>query len=206
MNRAVVDSSSSTSSEAATESSEAESTSDMEMRSPEDTRLRRHETRWKRYKYLDCVPRSLYKQEREAMARHAARFEAHLSRQTPHYALDEATRRELPGQMECVALHIEEHQRACLVKEAGETYLVRRSHHYIYSFLIDLALRPPNEPKAVRQQRRAHLKQKTRRIHFCRTEHANNDRCCPLEWVLYTRRSGDLGALLSAPDGQQSLY
>ena len=188
------DSDSSTTSETPEVSSEVDS--DMEMRSPEQTRLKRQEGRWERHRYMKIVPRTLYKRERETMARHASLLETHLRCQTPHYALDEATRRDLPSKLECCALYIDESQRAIPVVEAPGTFLVRRSHHYIYSFLVDLALRPHNESPGTRKQRRAHLKQKMRRMRFCNTPHPipeqKHERYCPLEWVVYTRRSGDL--------------
>lgn len=172
-----------------TTTTETDSESGSDLRAP----LTRYEARWRASAYLDSVPSRLYKQECGQMARCAALFERHLSPLTPHYLLDPATVNTLPRQLHCYDIYIELAQRGQPVQGLQDTFLVPRALHYIYSYLVDRALRRRDESEAVRRRRHLWLKQKRRRMHFCRQhplEPGFDARRCPVEWVLYTRQSG----------------
>ena len=153
--------------------------------------LTRYETRWRASNYLSNVPSRLYKLVCGQMARCAALFERHVAPLTPHYLLDTASVTAMPQRLQCYDIYIELAQRGMPIQGLGDTFLVPRALHYIYSYLVDHALRRREEPDAVRRRRHQYLKQKRRRMHFCQQHHAQgSDRYCPVEWVLYTRQSG----------------
>lgn len=76
----------------------------------------------------------------------------------------------------------------CSVKaiaNAEDTFLVNKRLDFLYGRLIETALCPSVD--AMRQEARRLFMKRARLLETCRAEHLDDERCCPMEWVIYTK-------------------
>lgn len=183
------------SSSSSTEGDEATSELDDDsehMESPEEKRLAYGEKQWDHQNYLGIVPSRVYRDERRCMVDCYQVMRREFSRQTPHYLLPLDSINLMEGRFRCHAIYIQGGDYKRGQRVTHDTFLVSRVHHYLYSYLVDFALRRHGESDEVRKARRHHLRKKMHTMHFCH-QHQNQHmvKRCPKEFVLYTKKSSE---------------